>query len=152
MSTIFSTWLIGTLCCLSDFKSHFQIIPSKLRKNWTGIIFQLSLLQLVGLLTFPTLSGLRLVQIPEKDFLLGQANHHNPCLGRSLKNWQLIDPWSCSALLVIGFRAHSGPVVLLLGWTEAWNRSTLCLSSVTGMGRFAIDRWRYGRNQDLSVL
>lgn len=58
--------------------------------------------------------------MPENEYLIGQANHHNPCLGRTLNIRQLIDPWPSSVLSVIGLGAHSG-LTMFGFWGELQN-------------------------------
>lgn len=130
MSTIFSIWFMGNLYCLSGFKSHFQIIYSKLRKKWTGIILQFSLLWLVDLLTFLTANALGLAHISEKEYLIGLANHHNPCLGTVFNIRQPIGPWLSSVLSGIGLGAAEDLPCLAFGVNyEVLNRAVLWLYS-----------------------
>lgn len=72
------------------------------------------------------------VEMPENEYLIGQAAHHDPCLGRALNIRQLIVPWPSSVLSVLGLPTVDLSHLAFGVYYEALNRATLGLSSALG--------------------
>lgn len=109
MSIIFSIYPSWNLYCLDGFNSHFQI-TYLLKNNWRCVILQLSPLQVVGFLIFPSTSKLVTVQIPKKEYLIGQGKHYDPCWRRFLNTTQFYRSYHLVGYLSLGH----GPAVNLL--------------------------------------